>query len=138
MSDELMDKWHHKDEWKRAGNDFLISVTRHQTDTSPTRGDGPHRWAVYAYIYSTHRLFGTFDGPKVWQDAAIRLPLHGRASFLSWHYDDDHKATSVQVGADYNHLHDDDYTHYADADSAYSVFVDADELFDWLQGDGAA
>lgn len=60
------------------------------------------------------------------------LPLHGGPSLLRWHYDDDRKPTSVQIGADYNHLHDTHFSSYATADDAYEVFADAERLFNHL------
>jgi hypothetical protein len=48
------------------------------------------------------------------------------------------KVTSAKVGADYHHLHDDRFTHYATASDAYEVFGDADELFEQLQARATA
>ena len=130
-----MSKWDHKDEWHRHGKDFLVVVKRYAVSPSPSSFDpyeGPHRWAVYAYVYPKHRLFGTFNGPAMWQAASTELPLHGGPSFLRWHYDDERKQTSVQVGADYHHLHDDRFTHYKTPAEAYEVFEDAEQLFDHL------
>ncbi len=124
------DPWSHKDEWKRAGRDFLVVVSRHEG--SATHGDGPHRWCVYAYIYPKHPHFQNFEGPYMWQEAASCMPLHGGPSLLNYPMSEG-KIMSVKVGADYNHLHDCGYTHCADRDAAYQVFDDADELFDWLK-----
>lgn len=120
--------WRHKDIWTREGENFIVQVSRHSVGQSEYERTGPHRWCVYAYVYPKHSAFASFDGPQMWQPAATRLPLHGGPSLLRWHYDDDGKPTSVQVGADYNHLHDERFTHMATADDARSVFADADEL----------
>ena len=130
------------DEWKRVGKDFLVVVKRH-TSATPAEfacGEGPHRWCVYAYIYPSHPHFEAFDGTEtMWQDAATVLPMHGGPSLLRVHTKHpDHAITSYQVGADYNHLHDDEYTHMANEIEAASVFRDADELFDWLSRKQAA
>lgn len=128
-----MSKWDHKDEWHRYGKDFLVVVKRFAVGPSSFDPyEGPHRWAVYAYVYPKHRLFGGFHGPAMWQPAAATLPLHGGPSLLRWHCDDDGKSTSVQIGADYNHLHDTHFSSYATADEAYEVFADAERLFDHL------
>ena len=129
-----MTDWRHKDEWKKDGNGFLIVISRH-TVTPPkgwTTPEGPHRWCVYAYIYPGHPHFAKFSGPEMWQDAATCMPMHGGPSLLRWHYDDNGKPVSVQVGCDYNHLHDDDYTHLGSSGEAWSIFNDADELHQWL------
>lgn len=128
------DKWRHKDVWSLDGQDFMIQVSRHSVESYREYDDtGPHRWCVYAYIYPKHRLFSTFDGPAMWQDAATALPLHCGPSLLRWHYGDDGKPTSVQVGADYNHLHDDRFTNLATREEAGVVFRDAEELHAHLQ-----
>ena len=67
----------------------------------------------------------------MWQDATSVMPLHGGASLLEYPMYEG-KVTSVKVGADYHHLYDDDYTHYATKEDAGSVFDDAEELFRWL------
>lgn len=128
--------WSRKEIWRRYGKDFLVEISRHE---EPVReeyacydSEGPHRWCVYAYIYPKHPHFANFRGPDMWQEAANSLPLHCGPSLLRWHYDDDGKPTSVQVGADYHHLYDDRFTRYATADEARSIFNDAEELFDRL------
>ena len=126
-------EWDHKDEWRRRGKNFMVTVTRHSEDY----GEGPHRWAVYAYIYPEHPRFSRFNGPAMWQEAATELPMHGGPSLLRWHYDDARNPTSVQVGADYHHLCDERFTHYANAEDAARVFLDADELFDFLSKEAA-
>jgi hypothetical protein len=125
-------KWSHKDEWHQSGEHFLV-VVKHYTETpNKYSHDGPHRWNVYAYIYPKHRLFETFKGPEMWQPAATELPLHGGPSLLRWHLGDDGKPTSVQVGADYYHLHDEEFSYYATPSDASEVFNDADKLFQHL------
>jgi hypothetical protein len=134
---EYTSQWKHKEEWHRHGNDFLVVVKRHSVEPSGfARDEGPHRWAVYAYVYPEHQTFGNFSGTDMRQQAAVALPLHGGPSLLRWHYDDDGKRTSVQIGSDYNHLHDEEFTTYADADDAYEVFADADRLFSHLKDKG--
>jgi hypothetical protein len=73
--------WRHCDEWKRDGRGFRITVVRWTADIDPLDpGKGPHRWAVYAYIYPGHPLFRSSSGSRLFQDAAISLPLHGGPS----------------------------------------------------------
>jgi hypothetical protein len=127
-----MADWDHKDEWRKRGRDFLVTVTRHTEACRDTlASDGPNRWAVYAYIYPKHPYFAAFDGPQLWQEAATAMPLHAYPSLLEYPMYEG-KVTSVKVGADYHHLHDDHFTHYATREEASAVFHDADELFNWL------
>ena len=134
-----LSKWQHKDEWWQPGKDFLIVVKHHTTTLSSILPEyGEHRWSVYAYIYPKHRLFDSFQGNHMFQPAIEVMPLHGGCSSLRWHNTDEGEKTSVQVGADYNHLYDDHFTHYAKPDEAQQVFADADELFDYLTTGGAA
>lgn len=128
-----IESWRHKDCWKREGKDFVVEVTRHSTlIQAEFDSEGPHRWCVYAYIYPKHPHFSKFDGPHMWQDATSALPLHGGCSYIKYPMYEG-SVTCVQVGADYHHLHDEEFTHYATADEARSVFEDAAELFEKLQ-----
>jgi hypothetical protein len=124
-------KWKHKDEWHQRADKFLV-VVKHYTEKPFDLYPGVHRWNVYAYIYPKHKLFGEFKGSELFQSSASALPLHGGASLLTWHYDDDGKPTIVQVGSDYLHLYDDRFSEYATPEDAYEVFEDAEKLFDYL------
>lgn len=130
MTQHTPNPWIHKDEWKRQGKNFALVVSRHEGVTGIY--EGPNRWCVYAYIYPKHPYFKEFDqsGP-MYQDSASAMPLHCGPSLLEFPMYDG-KVSSVKVGADYNHLHDDEFTHYATKDDAYKVFRDAEKLFDWL------
>ena len=130
-AEHAVDHWDHKDLWRRRGKDFLVEVSRHNQPGSSDMDEGPNRWAVYAYIYPNHPHFAAFDGHDMWQDAAQCMPLHCYCSLLEYPMYEG-KVTSVKVGADYHHLHD-DFTHYATKDEARTVFADAERLFDWLQ-----
>lgn len=125
--------WEYKEEWWQRGKNFLVVVKRFSVDVRPdVPYAGPHRWAVYAFIYPGHPMFPEFSGRDMWQPAATALPLHGGPSLLRWHYNDDGTPSSVQVGADYNHLHDTHFTTYATKVEAAEVFSDAEELFEHL------
>jgi hypothetical protein len=95
-------------------------------------GEGPHRWCVYAYLYPGHWHFAAFDGHRLFQDAGRRMPLHGGPSLLTPHFTADKELCSIQIGADYNHLHDDPYTNMATKDEAGAIFAEAEELIAWL------
>ena len=133
--------WKHKDMWSLRGKNFLVQISRHGEEKPESERsfcydeEGPHRWCVYAYIYPDHPNFGKFEGDAIWQEASGALPLHGGCSFLRYHRSDDGaKVTSVQVGCDYNHLHDTEFTRYATKDEAYEVFADAEALYQRLDG----
>lgn len=125
------EQYSHKDVWSRSGSNFAVQVTRHSTSSIDDH-EGPNRWAVYAYIYPKHPHFANFEGPAMWQDAAAQLHFHRGPSLLEYPMYEG-KVTSVKVGADYHHLHDDRFTHYSTSKDAHEVFADADELFEQLQ-----
>ncbi|MGD0022627.1 MAG: hypothetical protein ABSC54_10035 [Smithellaceae bacterium] len=136
--------WIHKDIWKIMGKDFLVQVSRHEQERPedlPPPGfdsEGIHRWCVYAYIYPKHSLFSRFDPQGgMFQDAARSLPLHCGVSYFEPHYYLNRKSkeielTSFEIGADYHHIHDDEYTRMETTEQAYQVFKDAEELFEFL------
>lgn len=130
-----MSDWKHKDMWTREGKNFIVQVSRHSVNVEdPACYDSDHgqRWCVYAYIYPKHPHFAKFEGPNIWQDATSIMPLHAGCSLLKYPMYDG-KVTSVHVGCDYNHLHDERFTQMKTQADAYSIFRDADELYDWLQ-----
>jgi len=120
-------------EWRLQGKGYLVAV-KHHSVTSPTGDDGPNRWAVYAYLYPTHWHFPAFDLPgHMWQEATLIMPLHGDCSYLRAHRDDDNSILSIQVGADYNHVGDDRFSYIDGRNEAWTVFDDAERLFEWLK-----
>lgn len=123
------DSWIHKDEWKKSGRDFMVVVSRHAG--AEDFDSGPHRWAVYAFIYPKHPYFAAFDGPNMWQEATSEMPFHGGCSLLNYPMYEG-KVTSVKAGADYNHFHDQKFTDFATQQDAHEVFEDAGNLFNWL------
>lgn len=129
--------WSHEDIWKRCGDGFCVEISRHSeplSDISPELG--PHRWCVYAYIYPQHPHFARFDKTdSFFHETCAVLPLHGGASYLRTHYLGDGAKSCVQVGADYNHLHDEHFTHLT-PEQAGEVFKDAENLFRWLTEKG--
>jgi hypothetical protein len=124
--------WKHKDAWSRKGNNFMVEITRHSAYVAEFYSEGPNRWCVYAYIYPAHPHFVAFSGPSIFQDAGAILHFHGGCSYLEFPMYEG-KVTCVKVGADYHHLYDERFTHYATTADAYEVFADADELFEQLQ-----
>lgn len=127
--------WSHKNLWRRGGNGFCVEVSRHDVALISEDDRGANRWCVYAYIYPDHPRFLRFSGDRLRQDAAVELPLHGGASLLTYHANSNGVTVSVQVGADYNHLSDSHYTRYETASEAMSVFMDAHDLFQFLQSE---
>jgi hypothetical protein len=150
MNSIANDKWNHNDEWRQPGKNFLITVTRHsepvskwtsESGTWPFDGsaEGPHRWAVYAWIYPKHPHFAKFNGTgNLFEAATADMPLHSGASMVLSHFDAKGEVQSIKVGADYHHLHDEHFTHYAQAEEASEVFDDADRLHAWLTAVGVA
>ena len=127
-----MGDWRRKDVWSKRETGFCIEVSRHE-DKPLEETEGPHRWCVYAYIYPNHTLFDKFDGDSLWQEATDMLPLHYGCSLLKRHTDEDGNVCSIQVGADYNHLGDEQYTHMETDADARVIFSDADGLLERLK-----
>ena len=128
--------WNHKDEWSVRGTDFLVQVTRHAV--KPIKGfsvgEGENRWCVYAYIYPKHPKFSEFTEEAIYQPATENIPFHGGCSLCRLHANSSGERTSVQVGADYNHLHDEEFTCLSTPKEAWEVFHDAEKLFGYLEG----
>lgn len=123
--------WNHKDEWRRNGNGFMVSVSRHHIDS----GEDANRWCVYAYVYPRHRIFEHMDKTD---DACVLsgcagLSCHSYVSFYKAHRDASGEVKSIQIGWDYNHDGDYQYTTYSTPDDAHMVFWDAGELFKQLE-----
>lgn len=135
---DMIDNWDKAEVWTRRTDHFCVEVRRHTEPQCAYTNTGPNRWFVYAYIYPTHAHFAKFDGGDIWQEASIALPLHAGASMLRWHYDANGNPTSVQVGADYNHLGDERYTFFDNAEQAIQVFRDARDLYEWLNSPAPA
>lgn len=124
--------WEKRDVWTRRERTFDVEVSRHESQPSLSglaMDEGPHRWAVYAYVYPEHPLFKTLDANGgIWQQSVGHLPLHCGCSLFRTHRREDGTITSFQIGADYHHLGDDWYTHLATKEDAGAVFSDAEEL----------
>lgn len=132
MTNYPFDAWNYKEVWKKYGEGFCVEVSRHSVERSML-GQGLHRWCVYVYIYPTHPLFAKIDRSLgMYQDTVRELPLHNGPSFFQCHADNDGNITSIQVGADYNHLYDDYFTHYETANDAMEVFLDAEDLIKFM------
>lgn len=131
--------WDAKREWWKRGDNFLIVIKHHSEppldEGDPFlfgRDDGRKRWCVYAYIFPGHPRFAQQDGTEgFYQPATTGLTLHGGVSYVRVHVDVKREITSLQVGCDYNHIHDGWYTHM-DPEHAAGVFSDAQDLFDQL------
>ena len=130
-----MNEWKHKDEWRKNGKGFCVVVSRHEVtlDMSGSSPDkGIHRWCIYAYIYPTHPHFKLFDVEKgMFEQPDYRM--HWGLSFFHAHRNDKSEICSIQIGCDYDHLHDDHYTTLATKEAAVSVFNDADDLYAQLE-----
>ena len=121
--------------WRRRYDQFLIEVlrqTRSPRKTEDWEECGPHLWKVDAYIYPGHWHFAAFSGNEHWQPATDVMPLHGGCTFLRYHWRQGETGlvvSAVQVGCDYNHLHDEIHTRDA---GGFAPFRDAKRLANWL------
>ena len=123
--------WNHKEEWSKTGTNFTVVVSRHESYEDEYTGK--YRWCVYAYIYPKHPHFKKFESDDLFQEATRKMPCHDGPSLLRYHYDKSNEITSIQVGADYHHLHDDCFTFHYTKEEASTVFFNAEELFEWLE-----
>jgi len=132
MTDQKTQEWRKAEKWTRHGKDFAVEVYHHTAPGPETFDDGLNRWNVYAYVYPNHPHFAEFKGADMWQEAATAMPFHGGPSYLQWFMNHAGNAQIIKVGSDYHHLGDDGYTVMASPAEAWSVFNDADKLYDWL------
>lgn len=116
--------------WKREGQDFRVEVAHWTRKPYDTTEYGENHWNVYVYFYPNHPYFCSFDGNDMFQDAAIDVPLHGGVSLLQ-NITVNGSPTSVCVGCDYGHLHDDHFSRISKPAEAAEVFRDADQLYEW-------
>lgn len=134
----MSDKYRRCEDYKREGKGFLVVVNHYtvfqSSEPACFDSEGPHRWAVYAYVYPSHPHFAAFDGTEtMWQGAATQMPGNAYPSFMRVHTPHGKETpSSYQVGWDYHHLHDWSFSRMETPEDAYEVFRDADALFDWL------
>jgi hypothetical protein len=123
--------WKPTKSWFIRGKTFSVEVNLHTVEPvifDGFRDDrGESRWCIYAYIFPTHPLFSKFESDQIYQDATEIMPFHCGCTYLKRSPD------VVKVGCDYNHLHDEFYTHIEGPEDSLSVFNDANELVDWLE-----
>ena len=138
-----MSEWDQSHAWQRRGKGFLIQIkhsTRTRSEIDIAMGEGVNIWNIYVYIYPNHSLFDSFDiDGGMWQEAASSLIMHGSPSYFTAHkadLSDVNKITAFQIGCDYNHLHDENYT-FMDVDQIDSFKRDAGRLFNQLSGEVA-
>ena len=129
--------WSHKDEWQHKTQGFSVIICRwsHKTLNDipgfSDEFDGGNHWNIYAYIYPSHKLFnefkvdgGIFDQPD--------LNFHGGTTYFKSHYDTKGSITCYQIGCDYNHYGDSNYTFMKTKEDAYKIFNDAEIIIDLL------
>jgi hypothetical protein len=134
-----MNEWKERRLWYRSGANFVVEVSLHTVEQSEFDLGrlGEYRWCVYAYIYPTHPHFAKFDAEGMFQPAANDMPLHGGPCyFQQLRGGDGPEVTAIKVGCDYNHIYDERYSFMPNKEAAGSVFMDADELFRWLENYG--
>lgn len=119
--------------WTKKGIDCSVEVSCHEGKED---GDvGKYRWAVYAYVYRPHRLYERLLADQSDHD----LTCHSYQSYSHVHYNSIRVESStpvlmvvptcVQIGWDYNHLHDEWFTRQ---EMCQSVFKDAKRLMEQL------
>ena len=129
--------WQHKDIWSVRYSDNNFSVTvEHFTRTPIFFNEGENSWCVYVYLYPEHPLFKEIN-PKLgeplntWDERFYNIPFHGGCTYAQLHINDNGTITSIQLGADYQHFGDEEYSRMSSKEDAYLVFYDAKKLINW-------
>ena len=132
------------DVWVARGADFAVEVKHffREPSVGSMSAPGGHHWTMYAYIYPKHPLFARLRTTgKIYelmcQGAVCDLPLHGGPTYFMVHrVDGQGDISSVQVGCDYQHLHDDMYSMAQpekDGSPNFMIADDAKTLFNYLE-----
>lgn len=126
-----MNEFEYKPTWAKRHAMFTVEVTRHQVEVHEGDPQGPNRWCVYVHIYPQHPLFSI-----VYQNEKPvpygHIPFHGGCSYSSMSFDRNGQIKSVTLGSDYNHLHDERFSHFTEQREAWEVFDDAERIFKFL------
>jgi hypothetical protein len=134
--------WEQVESWRKRGENFLVEVKHFEAksyaDTALAMNEGPHRWALYAYLYPQHPFFGECDPQGgMWQRVACYLSGHMYCSFSDVHArlkkDGTPEVTSFQFGWDYHHLDYDERYTQMEPGAADAVFADGERLFEYLK-----
>jgi hypothetical protein len=129
----------HKEIWSRRGKDFLIEVVRWETLTEEKYKkikeegyafNGRFVWNIYCYLYPKHKKFNLPENEE-YGECPINS-FHYGCTYVNWHRKADGTITSKQYGNDYNHYGDECFTYIEKPEDAYTIFNDADELFEEL------
>ena len=128
-----MENYSHTDLYSRKRQTFTVEVSRHTVKEDSENRWGKNRWCVYIYIYKQHPLWEYLNNDKTENPIWIyNLPGHGDISYYKVWKDDTLDVTSYQLGWDYAHEWDMNYSHYDTAEEANSVFLDAQRLYEVL------
>ena len=130
-----MEAWRKKELWFKHGNGFCIEVSKHlEIVHEEIKREGPNRWCVYAYIYTNHPLFKKIKGTDIFQESLSGIPFHKGCTYVEQKIEPINKEIcSYKIGADYHHLHDDEYTYMNNGNEAEQVFDDAERLAMYLE-----
>ena len=103
--------WDPKRIWSLREDTHCVEISCHEVDAD--RDLGPYRWAMYCYIYPHHPLFPrvcTIQDPWYTDDVLravlCTIPGHSYCSFYEA-CQRSGRTTSIKIGWDFNHLHED-------------------------------
>lgn len=131
--------WEETKSWYKRHRTFSVEIKR-WINGHGSHYRGAHMWNVYANIFDTHPLFNIFNNQTQKDLDAIdelKKQFHWGITFkrevtsLSGLHKPQ-KIKTVQLGSDYNHLHDDYFSHLATLEAAHEVKEDAEALFNYL------
>ena len=129
--------WNLVEKWNNRSNKFSVEVSHHceqKISSFDDCYDGRHRWCVYIYIFPDHPKFKEFVDDSMYSSATDNIPFHGGCTFNRPVFDADGVKQYIKVGCDYNHYGDVLYTYMDTKEAAYSVFADAEQLYNYMIG----
>ncbi len=131
-----MNDWKKIEIWRKRARTFTVEV--YHSKDSPGKDSGENYWNIYVYIYSSHPLFGQLEpGGGMYQELINNMPFHWGASFFHVHFAAGGEITSYQIGCDYRHLHDEDYSFMETEEEAAPIFKDAEKLLAYFEAAAA-
>lgn len=131
--------WIHQDHWKMRADTFTVEVVRWSDGPIDPQNDfwkgrkGEHHWNVYAYVYPKHRIFPTLCDEAARSNVESCFPFHYGSTYCKPNFNEKKEITSWKIGSDYDHLHDDHFSFQSTKEAAFVQFLDAENLFDWLE-----
>lgn len=124
--------------WRYYGkqNSYMVEIVRSnylkRDLEDEARNGAKNTWNIYTYIYYNHPLFKEFASLVSAGDTFLNF--HGGCNYMRKHRNDAGEIVSVQLGCDFNHLHDDE-RYYETLEEVPTVEFNAVQLYKRLAHD---